>query len=77
MGLAELIDATKDGPGNRCRISILRLTLSPEDLDTLDAALADPSIQTTRIHAALRAMGYDIGAHSLQRHRRGACKCER
>lgn len=77
MDLAAALDRTIDGPGNICHVSLLRNRLSAEDLATLDAALADPMMQTSRIHTALLALGHDVGAHSLQRHRRGGCKCER
>lgn len=60
----------------RCGVALLLPTL-PDDLRAdVEAAIADASIYTTAIAAALAARGYEVPkAHTWQSHRRGKCSC--
>lgn len=47
------------------------------DADQIRAALADQSLTGTIIAKALTKAGHAVRSEAVQRHRRGACDCER
>ena len=72
--VAEL--AAKSGP--LCTVQSLRLTLSAEDRAELDTLLANPTVYSTTLSAAIeRTFGPTVRPHSLTRHRKQACACPR
>lgn len=77
MSLRDQIVAESQIPkGPECSVKILLNELSDDDADALREALATPKVTGTAIERALLKEGYRMGAHNLQRHRRGACGCE-
>jgi len=75
VSLADLLSDIRRTPGTSCWVAILLPELQPEDRQTFLAAIDDPTIPATKLAEALQVLGHDIGAHSLQRHRRGLCRC--
>lgn len=61
--------------GPSCTVGIV-LATSPES-DSIRAAIADEAIPGTVISRALGQTGAKVKAEAVQRHRRGACGCER
>lgn len=75
MGLATALEENRGiRKGPRCSVCVLREELSPEDRDALDAALADSTFTAAGISRALKAEGFDVLSHTLQRHRRSECR---
>lgn len=77
MSLRDQIEAEstiKKGP--LCSVALLLTDLDDVDAATLVEALADPKVPATAIDRALLKEGHRMGAHNLQRHRRGDCSCE-
>lgn len=73
--LAQQQEARK---GPECSISALLKTLDADTRADVRQALDDPTLQHTQIMRALTAIGHDIGATTIGRHRAGECKnCER
>ena len=63
--------------GPTCTVTVLLSTMDDDDADLLRKAMANPYAPTTAIAAALADQGYRITAATLQRHRRGECRCAR
>lgn len=63
------------GPGLPCRVVTVLQTLSPSDRDTLEKALADPSVQHARIEEVLKSEGIQLPQIAVARHRRRQCRC--
>jgi hypothetical protein len=77
MSLRDQIAAettVKKGP--TCSVSLLLADLDAEDRAALLEALADVKVPGTAIERALLREGHRMGAHNIQRHRRGMCSCE-
>lgn len=75
MSLAEAIAAQRVVKGPSCSISVIRAQLDDEDRAALDAAMARTGTPSSVIARALRANGHDVQHQTVQRHRRGECKC--
>ena len=80
MGLADDLLAPAQPHGGKCSLRMLLARLADEDedgRDALAAVLAMPMEQmpSTVISRRLTASGYTVSAFSVQRHRRGECKC--
>jgi len=78
----KLSESSGTNAGLPCKIgSLLQGTqLSKEDRAALAEALEVPygasnRIPNTRIAAALREEGFDIGDAAVNKHRKGACRC--
>ena len=56
-----------------CSFKQFRANLSEPEKASLDAALADPSIQASAIHKVLIEMGYTALSNTVRKHRRGEC----
>jgi len=75
MALANHAPMRRD-KGPKCSVALLLLDMTDEDRATLTTWLADPHIPATGIADALRAeYETDVSHHTIQRHRRGDCKC--
>lgn len=76
-----LADAFADVPRPRntnvCSVRRVLGQMAEDDRATLHAMLDDPSVESVRIAAALELIGVEIGAHTIARHRRHLCRCER
>ena len=66
-------EATLKGPA--CSVRLLLDGMAPDERADLLSAFADPSILTSVIARVLHKRGYTIGQETLQRHRRGSCRC--
>jgi hypothetical protein len=75
MGLADALAAPVVAHRAPCHVAVLLSALPAADREGLRAALADPARPSTWIAAVLRANGHDVSAGSVQRHRRGGCRC--
>jgi hypothetical protein len=61
--------------GPRCSMNDVFAALDKEDQATLREALAS-SVPSSQIARALSiTVGYKIGGHVVQRHRKGGCTC--
>ena len=74
MGLVDDVRAAMTGPGVQCSIPGI-FTANPEIADELRSVLADRSLHSTAIMRVLKSRGITIADNTLQRHRRGDCKC--
>lgn len=70
---AELL---KNTGGTPCTISSIIESMDEDDAVALTKAFADPSIKGTTIAKVLKARGFAIADHTVQRHRRGGCSCD-
>ena len=77
MSLAQALAATpKPKPGPKCAVHRILQTMTPEDADTLRAALTDTAtFGHLRLFRALRALHFDLGRDAISRHRAGECAC--
>lgn len=83
MGLAEQLLAPSDmRRGSRCSVAATLIQLDkadPKVAEALRAVLAMPQEQmpSTVIERRLENTEYALSASTIQRHRRGACACQR
>ena len=63
--------------GPTCSIAMALEGLPPEQATNLQLALDNGNARGVDIADALVALGYDLTSHTVQRHRRGRCRCER
>lgn len=63
--------------GPTCTMALALATLPPDKADLLSRALDNPNARGVDITDALSAYGIETTSHTVQRHRRGRCKCER
>ena len=83
MGLAEQLLAPSDmRKGSRCAVAAVLIDLDktdPKGAEALRAVLAmsQEQMPSTVIERRLRAAEHVVSATSIQRHRRGACACQR
>ena len=62
--------------GPRCTTGILFSALDPAILDTVNRAIADPTIENKAIVRWLDSeKGIHVSPDSFQRHARGECRC--
>ena len=59
----------------RCAVGRLIVSLDEDEADALRSALDDESWQGVEIAKVLAEEGHDIAYYSVNRHRRGLCKC--
>ena len=63
--------------GPTCTMALALETLPADKSDLLRRALENPSARGVDIADALTAYGIECTSHTVQRHRRGRCRCER
>lgn len=63
--------------GPVCAIATALETIPADQADLLRRALENPSARGIDISDALTAFDLNVNAHTVQRHRRGRCRCER
>lgn len=72
--IAEVAASTPKGPA--CSIAELIRDLPEDEALELQEVLDNTSIVGSHIAKALKKRGYNIAAHTVQRHRRQGCSCE-
>ena len=75
MGLVDEARGQLGRPGTQCLVAVFRATLSPADLSDFDEAVLEPDVTAMALSRALKARGTTLPYHSINRHRRGDCKC--
>lgn len=75
MSLASAIAREMQPPGPKCAVATVIKLMDPDDVATLNAALADKDITAAAIGRALRSIGVDVSAFSVRRHQKGECSC--
>lgn len=76
MSLADALAAVTAPPAVLCKVGRWAETLTPDDVDTLAAALADEGLDTMTLARAINSQGADVSHSTLARHRRKECPCE-
>ena len=61
--------------GATCTMWTLMESLSTDDREALETALADPSYTGVEIAETLRISGYKVGYWIVNRHRSSMCQC--
>lgn len=76
MAFADEVAAHSKRPGIPCSINVFLSGLDADERAEIEEALADRSLQSGAIIAALKARGHDV-TYSQQwgRHRGGRCSC--
>jgi hypothetical protein len=86
MALAEKIQKANLAYRNNFVCKLMQVTLDPnlskEDIDALTLVINSSPLDlshvpNSQLAQALREEGYDISASAVDRHRRGACSCNR
>lgn len=62
-------------PSKKCSTNSWLVTLSEEDRQAAQEALADENWSTLSLHKILRSEGYPLNADTLRKHRKGECAC--
>lgn len=75
--LLEAVQAEARMTGTPCSVAVVRAALQLADAKDLDTLLADPDVMGATLSRALTNRGHRLAAGSIQRHRRGDCRCER
>lgn len=74
MTLLAEAQAAQGRIGGQCSVASLLERLDPtEQAELLEALNAD--VQAKALSRAMKDRGWDIAAQTIQRHRRGDCKC--
>jgi hypothetical protein len=60
----------------RAGCNFANLTIKPEHVEVLKAAMQSDDISAAAIHDWMKAHGYYIGKDSVQKHRIGKCVCQ-
>jgi hypothetical protein len=68
-------DSAKKGPS--CAIGLTYTRLAVQEQTAFKEAMKDETIQSTAIARWLGQKGYSVKPHTMSRHRRGQCGCER
>lgn len=63
--------------GPQCGIAMLMPALDKKTQDLLKAAMQNAYAPSTAIAQAMSDQGHRVSAHTVQRHRRGECRCAR
>jgi hypothetical protein len=75
MGLLDEIQQLNEHD-KKCIVGNLIQSLNADDKQELLAAIADPSIQSSKIVVALKRRGYKMSDKSMWKHRRKECACD-
>ena len=62
-------------PGPKCSIAKVREELDPHSMADLEAALASPIVTAAAIVRGLKALGFQVRAQTVLRHRKRECAC--
>lgn len=75
--MTTLADALADPPLTkaRCHTGQVLERLEPDDRQALTDAMAGPASSAHIVGALRKALGVQLAAGSMQRHRKGECKC--
>lgn len=63
--------------GPTCSIAVALTNLPADKADLLRQALDNDNARGVDIADAVCGLGYEMTAHTVQRHRRGRCRCDR
>ena len=63
--------------GPTCTMALALETLPADQADLLRRALENPNARGVDITDALTVFGIETTSHTVQRHRRGRCRCDR
>lgn len=74
---AEIQQLSQQSKQTTCTIGVILDEMSDIDRVGLLHALDTPTFTGTAITAILKKRGHQISSHTVQRHRRGGCGCER
>ncbi len=80
MGLLEEARAAQQGKrraGGICGIHKVIEQMDEKDAADLAVAMDDPDIDSATLTTVIKSRGFYLGLETMQRHRRGACSCER
>ncbi len=75
MSLMDDINAEKRMTGTRCAVRTVLASMDGPAREELAAAIEDRGVSSGAIERALKRRGVHLGESSVQRHRRGACRC--
>lgn len=75
MSLADALARELTPPGPKCAVDYLMKRLDPDDLATLTKALRTKGVTAAAISRAVRNVGEEVSAFSVNRHRKGECSC--
>lgn len=75
MSLLQEIEAVGSARGPVCGVAMMMDDLDPADRADLETAFASVRYRGAAISKALAARGIKIAAETIQRHRRGDCRC--
>jgi len=73
---AQFKERSQGRRGPRCTMGLAIEAMNEKDREDTLAALAEPGILGTAISRVLKAHGFDVGADTVNRHRRRVCSCE-
>jgi hypothetical protein len=75
--LADLLEEIQSQvrPGPRCHVGRVFDHLTEADRKTLEEALSSERYSARAISGALRLRGLTVSRSSIERHRRGECRC--
>ena len=74
-GLLAAIEAAVAKPGGTCGYRTVHALLDAADAKALTEAMATPNYTSAAIARALTDRGHRISQGTVQRHRRGECRC--
>ena len=63
--------------GANCSVLKVVSTMPPEEVKALRAAFEDNTIDSMTIEVWLGRKGYSLRRHTISRHRRGECTCQK
>lgn len=63
--------------GPTCSVAVALETLPADQADLLRKALDNTNARGVDIADALGGLGFDMTSHTVQRHRRSRCRCDR
>lgn len=75
--LAAEQDAAKGYLNRGCKVRQALDALTDQDRATATTALDNPTVEGAVIARAFAALGQKVPAYTVQRHRRGECRCPR
>lgn len=62
--------------GPACSVALTIEQMDDSTTKKFKAAMANPSAPATQIAKAVQELGYTVRYEAIQRHRRGACRCD-
>jgi hypothetical protein len=75
--LDEILEVQEAGRTGGCTIKSIHEVMEEPDKSAFAEILLNPSVTGAAIAAVLKRRGYMISSHTVQRHRRGVCSCDR